>query len=122
MSNAANGLRGARPPRVAALVAAAVLVLGLLASGAMSAAADEPPIPSSYDGGMSFGEIHGLADPEEYSWTVQLGEEQVLREVDDQHAAVYYEDHQVAFEITAEPAHDADGSAVPTTLAVWGPM
>jgi len=67
---------------------------------------------------MIFSAIRGPEDPEEYSWVVELGEEQVLREVDPQHAAVFYTDKQLAFGIEAEPAHDAVGSAVPTTLAV----
>jgi hypothetical protein len=99
-------------------VVAALFVFGALVTGAMSAAADEPPVPPLYDGGMTFGEIHGPADPEEYSWTVELSEDQVLRAIDDQHAAVYYGDREVAFGIAAQPAHDADGSAVPTTIAV----
>ena len=94
----------------------AVAVLGTAA--AATAEADAPP---PYVGAVEFPEIHGPADPEEYSFTVTLGEEQVLREVDDRHAAVYYSGHMVAFVIEAEPAHDADGTAVPTTLAVTGP-
>lgn len=117
MSNGGKGLKGVCPSRVVALTGAVLLVLGLFVTGATSAAADEPSVPPPYDG-MAFGEIHGPADPEEYSWTVELGEDQVLRAIDDQHAAVYYSGHEVAFSITAEPAHDAGGAAVPTTIAV----
>jgi hypothetical protein len=67
---------------------------------------------------MSFGMIYGPEDPEEFSWVVQLGEGQELKEIDDQEAAVYYEDSTRAFSMGAEPAHDADGATVPTTLAV----
>lgn len=98
------------------------VVVGLLAfvavvlAGPASVSA-EPPLPA-YDGFMSFPVIRGPEDPEEYAWVVELGEEQVLREIDAQHAVVFYSDKHVAFVITAEAAHDAVGSTVPTTLAV----
>jgi len=117
MSSAAKGLKSIRLSRAAAL-GVVLFLLGPFMIGATSATADEPLKPPSYDGGMTFEAIHGPADPEEYSWTVELGEEQVLRLIDDQHAAVYYSDRQAAFSITAEQAHDANGSSVPTTLAV----
>lgn len=51
-----------------------------------------------------------------------LGEDQELRPVDDRHAAVYFtEPEHLAFEIEAVAAHDAVGSAVPTSLAVTQP-
>jgi len=75
-----------------------------------------------YDGGMTFQSIQGPESPEDYTWEVNLGEEQELRAVDDRHAAVYYTDTEhVAFQIEATPAHDAEGVAVPTTLAVTQP-
>lgn len=44
---------------------------------------------------------------------------QKLVQIDDQTAAVEYErDERVAFEIVAEPAHDAVGTSVPTTIAI----
>lgn len=43
---------------------------------------------------------------------------QKLVQIDDQHAAVKYESGVTAFQIEAEPAHDAIGAAVPTTIAV----
>jgi hypothetical protein len=117
VSNGGKGLKGLGLHRAAALAVVAVLAFGLISVGAMSVAADGPP-PLS-DGGMSFGEIHGPSDPEEYSWTVELGEDQVLRAIDDQHAWVSEDGHAV-MAITAELASDADGTAVPTTLAVSG--
>jgi hypothetical protein len=98
------------------LIAAVVAVLSCAAWPAPAPAAACP----SFDGGMQFPQIHSPADPEDYCWEVQLGEEQELRQVDEQHAAVYYGDpvEHIAFTITAEEAHDADGSSVPTTLAV----
>jgi hypothetical protein len=65
--------------------------------------------------------IQDPSGPEDYSWEVQLAKNQALEQVDDQTAVVYYVgDHTTAFPITAEPAHDAEGASVPTTLAVTG--
>jgi hypothetical protein len=98
-----------------ALFAAAAL---MTAVGVGTAAAEVPP----YQGDMGFPAIQGPADPEEYSWEVQLGDDQELREIDDRHAAVYYTDPEhLAFGIEAEAAHDADGTTVPTTIAVTQP-
>jgi hypothetical protein len=69
---------------------------------------------------MSFPTIHGPSDPEEFSWEVRLGEDQSLERLDERHAAVVYQDGTVAFLITAEQAHDANGTAVPTDLFVPG--
>lgn len=71
---------------------------------------------------MGFGSIHSAADPEEFCREVQVEDDQELRAVDDQHAEVVYTDgvHR-AFTIAATPAHDAEGSAVPTSIAVTGP-
>ncbi len=100
---------------VSAVVGLLAFVAVVLAGPAsVSAAPSLPP----YDGLLGFPTIKQASDPEEYSWQVELGEEQVLREIDAQHAVVFYGDKHVAFVITAEPAHDAVGSAVPTTLAV----
>jgi hypothetical protein len=69
--------------------------------------------------GMTFPAIQEPSDPEDYSWEVALDEDQELRPIDEQHAAVYYtESDHVAFTITAGAAHDADGSAVPTSIGV----
>jgi sugar lactone lactonase YvrE len=72
------------------------------------------------DGGMIFDAIREESAPHEFSYEVHLGEEQFLESVDPQHAEVYYGGHSPAFGITAEPAHDAVGTAVPTTLSVTG--
>lgn len=82
--------------------------------------ASAPAAPPNYDGVMGFAAIHGPSDPEDYSWTVTLGEDQTLELVDDQHAQVLYGDGHSAFGIAAEPAHDAGGATVPTTLAISG--
>jgi hypothetical protein len=67
---------------------------------------------------MWFPDIHGPGDAEEYSWEVTLGEGQSLKSVDSQEAEVVDEDGTVAIHIQAESAHDADGTAVPTSLSV----
>jgi hypothetical protein len=67
---------------------------------------------------MSFPTIHGPSDPEEFSWEVILAEGAYLESVDDQTAEVYYENGHPAFGIDAEPAHDAVGTTVPTSLEV----
>lgn len=98
------------------LVGTAVISLGL----AVTAVAEPPP---PYSGLMSFPAIQGSEDPEEFSWAVELGEEQELKAIDGTHAGVYYTDPEetIAFTITAQPAHAADGADVPTTLAVTQP-
>jgi len=77
----------------------------------------EPSLPT-YDG-MVFSSIEGPSGPEEFSWEVTLDGDQELQQVDDQHAKVVYADSGVqAFGMTAQRAHDAVGSEVPTSLAV----
>jgi hypothetical protein len=71
-----------------------------------------------YDGGLAFGTIRDETAPEEYSWRVELSHDQELRLADGTHAEVYYNDSTPAFSITAEPAHDAIGTEVPTSLSV----
>lgn len=95
-----------------ALAALAVALCAVAPS--LAAAAPYPP----YDGVQSFPAIQGHADPEEYSWEVQLEEGQTLESVDDQNAVVRWEGGTVAFTITASAAHDAVGATVPTSLAV----
>ncbi len=51
---------------------------------------------------------------------MHLAEEQQLEAEDDQTARVSYASGRTAFVITAEEAHDADGSIVPTSLVVSG--
>lgn len=75
------------------------------------------PCPE-YNGVMNFPEIHGPEDPEDYCWEAHLYEGQELVEIDDRHAAVYYESGKRAYGIEAIAAHDAEGVTVPTTLAV----
>jgi hypothetical protein len=75
----------------------------------------------AYNGDQSFSEIPGPEGPEDYAWEVELGEGQELRQVDETHAAIFYEDGTEAFSIEAIAAHDAEGTTVPTTIAVTQP-
>ncbi|HSS31992.1 MAG TPA: 6-bladed beta-propeller [Solirubrobacterales bacterium] len=72
------------------------------------------------DGGMVWNAIRDGSAPEQYSWRVELGNNQELHLVDEHHAEVYYNDSTPALSITAQPAHDAVGSTVPTSLSVSG--
>ncbi|HVO53370.1 MAG TPA: NHL repeat-containing protein, partial [Solirubrobacterales bacterium] len=73
-----------------------------------------------FEGAVTFEAIRGPSAPEEYSWHVELEEEQELSLQDDQHAVISYPDGTIAVAITAEPAHDATGREVATTLSVSG--
>jgi PASTA domain len=93
---------------------AALAVAAMAAPNAVAVPLDE--------GGTTFPAIADSAGPEDYSWEVTLFDGQDLKSVDDQHAAVYYEDGEhVAFTIAAVKAHDADGTDVRTSLAVSEP-
>jgi hypothetical protein len=74
-----------------------------------------------FDGMMTFESIRDATSPETFSWKVSLDTDQRLQSVDPQHAEVYWDDGTPAMMITAEPAHDATGTNVPTTLAVTSP-
>ncbi len=100
--------------------AAMAVSAALLVAPAPAARAVVEPCPE-YNSGMTFPTIHGPEDPEDYCWEVQLSDGQELVEIDDQHAAVYYESGHIAFSIEVETAHDAEGTTVPTTLAVTEP-
>ncbi len=77
-------------------------------------------IRPEYNGVTTFQAIRSDASPETYSWTVHLAEGQMLQRVSDEFAEVAYENGKEAFLITAEPAHDATGATVPTSLSVSG--
>jgi hypothetical protein len=99
------------------LLLAVVAGLACAAAPAVAAAETCPP----FEGVMTFPAIQGPEGAEDYCWEVKLGEGQELRQIDDQHAAVFYAEPEVqAFGIEAAPAHDAEGTAVPTTITVSG--
>jgi hypothetical protein len=74
-----------------------------------------------YDGAMAFQMIRDAASPDTYSWHVAMEPGDTLKQVDPTTAVVSYPDGTPAFTIVAEPAHDATGAAVPTSLAVDAP-
>jgi len=77
-----------------------------------------------YDGLMSFQAIRDATSPSQYSWEVLLAPDQQLKLVNSELAEVYYEgaEEKVAIAIVATPAHDANGSVVPTSLTTNGNM
>ena len=79
------------------------------------AAEPEPPL---FSGGLYFPDIHGPADAEEYSWKVELSESQELKLINDQRAEVLFEGVRPTSIIHAQPAHDANGTPVPTSIDV----
>jgi len=90
------------------------------AAGPSVAAAESCPV---FEGVMIFPTIQGPEGPEDYCWEVNLFEGQELRQIDETHAGVFYTEppEHHAFEITAELAHDAVGTEVPTSLEVIQP-
>jgi hypothetical protein len=99
-----------------ALIALFVVAFAALApAGALAG-----PLPP-FEGDMGFQAIQGPDGPEEFSWEATLGEEEELKEIDERHAGVYWEDGTLAMQIEATPAHDADGTSVPTTLVITQP-
>jgi hypothetical protein len=71
---------------------------------------------------MTFQQIRTTSAPEVYTWKVSMYDDQQLKQIDKLTAEVYEKDEQEvlhpAFGIRAEYAHDAEGTAVPTSLAV----
>ena len=94
------------------------LVTALVCAAVPSVAAAEPCL--GYDGGMTFPEITGPEGPEDYCFEVTLSEEQELRQINDQTVQIFESGGFPSLTITAEKAHDADGTTVPTTLAKTG--
>lgn len=74
----------------------------------------------AYDGIMSFKAIRDKTGPENYEWEVKLGEGEELKLIDSKHAGIFWDDGTQALLIYAHPAHGADGTEVPTSLAVAG--
>lgn len=71
-----------------------------------------------YNGALAFEEIREPSSPERFSWTVRLGTEKELVDIDEHFAEVRWIEGPRAFLITAEEAHDATGKAVATSLAI----
>lgn len=73
-----------------------------------------------YNGAQTFRAIRDVSGSETYSWQVELEEDQELRVLDSQAVGVYYQTGQRAMLIEAISAHDAIGTAVPTSLSIEG--
>jgi streptogramin lyase len=73
-----------------------------------------------FNGVMQFQSIREESSPDEFSWEVELWSGQTLVAVDEEDAEVLDKDGKELFLITAEPAHDAVGTNIPTTLSVKG--
>jgi tripartite motif-containing protein 71 len=115
-----NGLVGLEvdPTKVAGGANSASLVGGhSVVSGNTESHVDTIVRPL-YDGAITFSNIRDESAPAEYSWEVALEADQELKQVDSQHVQVYYKGGHPGFTITAEPAHDAIGTTVPTTLSI----
>jgi tripartite motif-containing protein 71 len=94
---------------------------GAVAPNAGGQEADTFTRPMS-DGGLSFADIRGPEAPEHYAYEVNLSPELHLRQPDPQHIEVFYWEYGItALVVTAEPAHDAIGTTVPTHLSISGP-
>jgi PASTA domain len=99
-----------------AFLCALVASLAIAAAPAAAELLGPAPIRNLDEGGMVLGTITGPEAPEEYPFRIDLGEEQFLEQVSPTEVDADYPGHSRAFAITAEPAHDAVGAAVPTTL------
>jgi hypothetical protein len=108
------------------LAACAVLLCALVASLVVAVApaaaetGDSAPIRPITEGGMSFRDITGPEAPEEYPFQLNPPSPQMrLRQVSDQEiVAEYIEGGNIGYSFQAEPAHDAVGATVPTTIAL----
>lgn len=75
-------------------------------------------IRPEYSGAYMFTTIRDGAAPEEFAWHVHLAQGQYLTQLDPQHIAVISKTGAEAWTVSAIPARDATGEAVPTTLSI----
>jgi hypothetical protein len=99
------------------LLCALVASLAIAVAPAAAESGDSAPIRNLSDGGVSFPDITGPTAPEEYPISFELSSEMRARQVSDQLIVFeYIEGGYQGGSIEAEPAHDAEGSTVPTTV------
>jgi hypothetical protein len=92
---------------------------GAAAVSANTAASVDSVVRPIFDGVTAFQAIRDASAPEQYSWTVELGEGQTLVETESGQAAnVFLSDGTAAMAIIPQPAHDATGANVDTSLSV----
>ncbi len=113
-----EGSISAKPIEVGEGATSMVVAEEAAAVGGNSTPSVDSIIRPVFDGLLTFGSIRDASAPETFSWRVNLGSEQILKSIDSQHAEVDYEDGHEAYLITAQPAADAVGTAVPTSLSV----
>lgn len=106
--------------RIRAAACAAILCALVVAAPAAAETGDSAPIRPLDDGGFIFLAITGPEAPEEYPFRVSLGEDQELAQLTPSEVGVKYATGMMSFILHAEQAHDAEGVAVPVTLAVTG--
>jgi hypothetical protein len=106
--------------RIRSAACAAILCALVVAAPAAAETGNSAPIRPVSEGGFSFPRISGPEAPEEYplQWG-PVSPELKLRQVSDQEiVAEYFEYGVVSYSIQAPPAHDVEGEAVPTTIAL----
>jgi sugar lactone lactonase YvrE len=108
----------AEPVSVNEGATAATVAAGAVAVTGNTTSNVDTVIRPVYDGVLTFQAIRDKSAPESYSWDVNLGEGQTLQSVDSKTAKVTFDDGRIAMLIMAEPAHDAVGTDVPTSLTV----
>ena len=94
------------------IVSGAALVLPSAAVGA------DTIVRPEYDGAVMFTTIRDAAAPELYEWRLKLHQGQYLVQANPQQIEVKWGSGATAFLVTADPAHDATGKAVPTSLSI----
>jgi hypothetical protein len=104
----------------AALLCMLVASLAVAIAPAAAETGDAAPIRPLSDGGFSFPNITGPESPEEYPFQLNPpSPEMRMRQVGDQEiVAEYIEGGWIGYSFQAEPAHDAVGATVPTTIAL----
>jgi tripartite motif-containing protein 71 len=113
-----EGSISAKPVQVGEGATSMIVAEEAVAVGGNSTPNVDSVIRPIFNGLLTFGSIRDASAPETFSWEVNLGSKQVLRSVDPLDAEVDYEDGHEAYLITAEPAADAVGTTVPTSLSV----
>jgi hypothetical protein len=119
--NAPDGAIHVTPTGVAGDAEGAAVTNDVAAVSADTSNEVDTVVRPIFDGVMTFESIRDATAPQTFSWQVTLDSDQTLESVDDQTAEVYFTDGTPAMMIRAEPAHDATGAKVPSTLSVRAP-
>lgn len=100
-----------------------IVAESVAATSANSSGSVDTVIRPVFQGVFDYQSIRDLSAPEEYTWEVDLGKNQELVLVDSQYAAVKHKTLGLtAYAIMADPAHDAIGTTIETSLSVTGNM